>query len=390
MNDREVKAMDTTLTLSAAARPSVSLEIDLRDLIIRVHALGGFGNPATVTVVTGCVAVASHAGETFDQDGIPEVYLPGEIVGRSEFRGSKNCYVAVLAQYPGTVMVDVAQRLAGLSQDATDLAVVRFLYLLRLEDPIKLLSREARWCDPGGPARPAWLFRPASPGRPSGAELLKEKVKKLIEMETESTVHDRVQLWSNPDIREVSGSLFSRLDGLLRAWGLRLDSVSANRRYPASLYKIVLQFKTAEKCLLDAEPMERHQILIERLGLREANLPGIIADIRNFSESGKRGGAGLFTVVKERRRLAAEQGRLSIEGLVEWLQDESLLEAAIFLEELYSDKYDTQERELTEQIVFSAFRYPMLGLGEWGDTEHSLADVSRYRRIEARWEAPAR
>jgi hypothetical protein len=276
----------------------------------------------------------------------------------------------MLAQYPGKITVQATQKLAGLSQNDLDLAVAKFLYILRLEDPIRLLSREPRWHDPGEPDRPS------RPGRPSGADHLRETVSELIKTEIEVALSDRIQLWSHPDIREVAGSLFARLDGTLKAWGLRVESVSAYRRYPPTLYEITLQFRAFERYLLDANAREKRDLL-EKLDLRDADL----ADIRTFSEEGRRGGAGLFLVAKRQKQL---------DKFVKLLEERSALEAAIFLDDVYSTpgKHSAQAVELTEQVLLSAFRYPMLGLGEWGETEQSPAEVSRYRQIEGQWSAP--
>ena len=204
-----------------------------------------------------------------------------------------------------------------------------------------------------------------------GQEHLRATVKNLINDHLNSTLNDNVQLWSHADIREASGSIFSRLDRTLKAWGLRLDSeVPAYRRFPALLYEVTLQFKTLEEDLLKAEAAEK-QSLLEKLGLQSADL----LEIKNVSTQKGRG-AGLFMAARNRKN--------QIGSFIEWIASEgqSGLAAADFLRQVYSDKYAVREVELTEQVMLSAFHNPVLGLGEWGDTEHSAEESSQYRRLE--------
>ena len=123
---------------------SVTVNIDFNiDLILNVYDIGGKGNPSRLSVPIGRVAVLSHDQEAFDHDALPEVYLAGETIAKSRLRKGTQCVVAELAECPGTVSVTVTQRLAGISLTDNDLAFVKFLYHVRLEDPIKLLSRVA-------------------------------------------------------------------------------------------------------------------------------------------------------------------------------------------------------------------------------------------------------
>lgn len=316
----------------------VDVSFDI-ELILSVYTLGGKGRPGRASVPIGRVAVVSHDQEAFDHDSLPEVYLAGETITRSRFRRDAECVVIELAEYPGTVTVNLTQRLAGVSLTDGEMASARFLYHLRTEDPIKLLSREPKWMTS------------------DGAERLKTRVKELVNDELYATLSDSIYLWSHPDIREVSGSIFSRLDRTLKAWGLRLESeVPGYRVYPPLLYEVVLQFKESEIDLLEMEPAEKY-LLLERLGLQNADL----LKIQNISAQ-KGLGAGLFSAAKDRKK--------QIDPFIEWLASEEQMAraAAGFLRGVYSGDHSTQDVELTEQVVLAAFRHPMLGLGEWEDT----------------------
>ncbi|MBM3143092.1 MAG: hypothetical protein FJ005_08680 [Chloroflexi bacterium] len=330
---------------------SIDIKFDI-ELILGVYTIGSKDSPSRASVPVGRIAVVSHDGEAFDQDNLPEVYLAGEVITKNRFRKNAKCTIVELAEYPGTVSVGVTQWLAGLSLTTADPASAKFLYHIRLENPIRLLSREAKWMVADGQNR------------------LKTAVEDLIRDELNSVLNDNIQLWSHPDIREVSGSIFARLDAKLKAWGLRLDSdVPAYRVYPPLLYEVTLQFRTAESDLLDAEEAARQSLLM-KLGLQRDDIIGI----RNIRDQ-KGGGAGLLIAAKNRKK--------DIERFIEWLasDEEAALAAANFLRELYSGNYTARDIELTEQVVFWALRNPMLGLGEWGDTEHALSEVFSHHQL---------
>ena len=368
--------METDTNANANEDHFAGLSIDLAfELIEGVFALGRRGTPSRVHVHQGHVMVASHDQEAYDHDGFPEVYLAGEAVTKSEFRKGAECLVADLREYPGTVSVKATQRLAGISLADENLATAKFLYHLRLEDPIKLLSREAKWTTT------------------EGRKHLQTTVENLIYDDLKSALTDNVQqLWSHRDIREVSRLIFTRLDQTLRAWGIRLDSpvleehraylespVPAYRAYPQLLYEVVLQFKAAERDLLEAEGAER-STLLEGLGLESADL----LEIQNISAQVGGQGAGLFSVAKGRARQA--------DRFIEWLgsAEQSALAGANFLKEMRSPKYTARELELTEQVVLSAFRGPLLGLGERRGYEGRTIATSQFGRLEARFRTTSR
>jgi hypothetical protein len=85
-------------------------------------------------------------------------------------------------------------------------------------------------------------------------------------------------------------------------------------------------------------------------------------------------GAGLFLLAREKRE--------HVEKIAMWLEAHTALDAAVLLRNLYSEKFTSQETEITEQVLLAAFRYPMLGLGEWADEDQTLVEASKYRQLE--------
>ena len=57
-------------------------------------------------------------------------------------------------------------------------------------------------------------------------------------------------------------------------------------------------------------------------------------------------------------------------SFIEWFGTKAdyAMSVVKFLREVFSGKYDLREVELTEQVMLAAFKHPLLGLGEWGDT----------------------
>jgi hypothetical protein len=204
---------------------------------------------------------------------------------------------------------------------------------------------------------------------PEGPENLVKTVTALIEQEVGSTLlNTKVQIWSNPDVREVARIVWAPLNERLRSWGLRIECLPAYRRYPIRMYEIALQLRAAERHLLNAEPEEQSWILTE-LGLQPVDR----ARIDNYCKS-IAPGAGLFLLAREKRE--------HVEKIAMWLEAHTALDAAVLLRNLYSEKFTSQETEITEQVLLAAFRYPMLGLGEWADEDQTLVEASKYRQLE--------
>jgi hypothetical protein len=345
----------------APDEPFPPLSLDIQDLIVDVYPLGGRRGskryPGEVYVQVGQVVVATHGGDAFDQDKLPEVYIPGEKVAKAWYQ-RRPCLIAELAEYPGTIRLEVTQQLIGIS----DTAMARFTYPLKLHDPLRLLARDARWMNP------------------DGAERLRRNVSNLIQAEARAILLNtkEMRLWSHPDLHEVAGSLFARLDGQLDAWGIRLDNrkATAYRRLPKQLYEVALEFKAAERYLLDeSDPFQKRRLLAE-WKLQDIDLADIREPMARLGE-----GAGLF--------LAARRNRDCVSDLGKWLERHIGLDAARFLREMCSDGSPAQDVALTEQVILSAFKYPMLGLGEWGDSESNQIEAARYRQLETYLKAPA-
>jgi len=334
----------------------LQIAVDI-EVILNVFRLGGKGNPSRAHVPIGRVAVVSHDYEAFDHDGFPEVYLAGETITRSRFRKGAECIVAELAEHVGTVSARVRQRLPGISLTNQNLASAQFRYDLRLEDPIKLLSRE-----------PHWMTM-------EGRERLRTDLERLVRDDTKSAFADNVQqLWSHRDIREVSGAMFSRLDRTVRTWGIRVGAqVPAYRAYPHQLYEVVLQFAASERDLLQADLTES-SAHVQQLGLDSSAL----LEMKNISDQ-VGPGAGLFSAATARKK--------EIGPFVQWLSsaEQSSPAAANYLRGIVSPGHSATEVELSVQVVLSAFRNPVLGLGERADTEHGIVDTSQFGELEAQF-----
>lgn len=308
------------------------------DLILGVLDLAKSNKPYVVDF--GQVVVASQA---VDHDGIPEIYFAGEVVERRKYRNNTKSLIWVLKEYPGPISITAQERLSGISRNPSDQAVATFLYHLHIQDPIKLISREADLTSL------------------EGRQHLNHEVKRLIEEELRSTLNDKIQLWTSNAIGEVSGKLFSRLNAKLDAWGLQVDyNPVSNRKYPQQLYEIQLQFRASERYLF-ADTLEKKLPLLERLGLK----PEDWTPMRIFSKQNGEG-AGLFDAAKNRKNSNGQIARF-----IEWLgsDEQKALAAANFLKDLYCGNYGKIEIELSEQIVLSTFRNIMLCVGEWGETE---------------------
>jgi hypothetical protein len=302
--------------------------------------------PYSVTVQLGTVALATHNADLYDQDNFPEVYLTGEVVTKGTFIPGDKAIVALLAFRMKQIYVKVTRPLVGISLVEGDVAMTEFSFLPQLEDPVRLLRSEKDWHTPNGPER------------------LRKTITELVERDVRAVLAESIQIWSAPHIEEVSGIIFSRLNSKLKAWGLRLcQEAFPHRKYPKNLSEIALQFKAAERELVEAEGSWRN-LLLRKLGLEAVNL----REIQNIAE-GRGAGAGLFTLAKNRKK--------QIKPFIDWLNEQGASAAARFLEEVTSGKYMAQEVELSEQVLLASFRHPVLGLGEWGDTEQMLADTSQ-------------
>jgi len=297
-------------------------------------------------VPNGRIAVAYHDFESFSNTGLPEVYLTGETIRTQGFIRRTRCHVVELQEYPGTISYTMMQFLCGVSQGASDMASVRLVFNLSLEDPIRLLRHASNILEP------------------TTREDLNARVEQMIREElasatnTSDLTRGALQLWYHPDVRKAADSVFARLDRLLRQWGIRLTSdSSAYRHYPAVLREMVLQLRAVEQDILSIDNLAQ---------LTPQFSPGDMAKIKNVSKTSG-DGSGLFTVIRNKRRNAQV-----FSDIVGWLDSENAsapLVANLF-RELYLNQnaYSRQAIELSELVILSAFERQEMGF-EWGETE---------------------
>ena len=341
-------------------QPILPVEVDFHPFV-RVSELGSKGTPSALTVQTGVVAYAAHNWNPFDHDGVREIYLDGETISKQgRFFYKDHCIVAQLAEKPGRFWVTLNKVLPGISENNNDAATVLFMYFLRIEDPREFLRNRMDW------------------ETSKGQERLRKQVRDTIAIDVDATlVNNDIRLWSAPRIADIADEMAGSLDRKLNEFGLAVTtSYLAQRRYPARLTQIVLQFKAMEKNLLEAQG-EDQRILFDRLGLE-------ISDrVRLKSESEGYGtGAGLLVV--------ARHPRVRVDRFITWFCEDGVPEAARLLGELYSQdqeedkgKKSSEDVLLTESILRSAFKYPMLGLGEWSPNALNMEGLSEYRQLEA-------
>lgn len=299
-----------------------------------------------IGIKTGTIGLATHNRDPFDHDGLPEIYLEGETVSGNPFRRNDQCVVAELAEQPGRFWFQLTAFLPGISDNENDLAMVRFLYFLRFHDTRAFLQANMKW-----DAR-------------EGQTELKNTIREIIIRDVQATVMDYLQVWTSFRIGDVADKLFVSLDMKLKEWGIALTpSFIAQRWYPERLSKVVLQLMAAERSLLEMKGTRR-DALLARLGISPADLKNLETESERYGS-----GAGLF-----------EQAQKNTVAFIAWLRLERAVEAAEFLEKLYSGKYAPGDVALSENVVRSAFRYPMLGLGEWG-IRQKLAEITEYHQL---------
>jgi hypothetical protein len=232
-------------------------------------------------------------------------------------------------------------------------AIAQFEYLLCIQDPIRLLSIESQWHSA------------------DGKERLVKGIKDALRSEMNMILTEDIKLWSSPTIDEVSAQILEQLDRKLPLWGLGLEKVAiAERRFPAQLSEIVLQFASAEIELLESQE-DRKYSLFRKLGLSAVDE----VELKNISE--KEGvGAGLFSMAMKKSSRA--------NAFIEWFgtKVDHAMSVVRFLREIYSGKYELREIELTEYVMLAAFQHPILGLGEWGNAMRN-AQMSEYLRLGA-------
>lgn len=348
INKAEVMETDLAVEQQTAQPnvPGLRLRVAF-DPFVRVSELKGKRRTRRVQVSHGSVAFAAHDAEWHDYEGLPENYRADEVVVRPEQRGSGRSVVVELAETPGYIQCILSARLAGISATESDLAQAYLGYQIRLFRPSDFLAVHAGWPSPEGRSE------------------LTEMIRSWIE-ECACTVlfEDAIQVWSSPRVADAAAMLYDRLDATLKGWGLALSKPVAWRKFPGRLTAIALGFEAAERGLLELPPLEREQTLAE---LRLTDGDRLMME----NEAKRRGwGAGLF--------LAA---RKDSQRFAEWLRKAGMFELAEFLDRLCSEK--PQEIALTENVLLSAFRHPLLWVGERRDKDLALTSASDYYEFES-------
>jgi len=344
--------------LAPAPLSNVRIQVEL-EIVYNAFMLGGKGQPSRASVPVGRVFVLSHDHDTYDQEGLPEVYLAGEVVSKNRLWGKAQCWVVELAEFPGKVSFRVIQPLAAISQTEDDVASLDASLYIRLQDPILLLRRV------GG----KWMTE-------QDRISFNKRVEEDIQRRLEQVLAGRIQLWSG-DERQVYDRLFSGLDGELERIGLRVDttnametSIIAIRRYPANLYEVALQLAKAGRMAQYMIDAGQQEVLLEQTGLSQRNLTAIEA----VSEER---GVGLFLVFKD----ASPEAKEKMAG---WLEAQGAKIAATFAQKLYSEEHEEREVKLSEQVLLAALRNPMLTIGEWLQKESETPQVTLFQRLQSR------
>jgi hypothetical protein len=329
------------------SNPDIVINLDPR---LTICELGAKGTPKRVTVQLGSVGLAIRDGDPYDHDGFPEVYLPGETISKNPYADEEKTIAALLAFRMKEIYIKVSQFLPGISTNEDDVAIAEFSFLPQLVDPIKLLNTEKDW------------------DKQDGNELLRQTLTDLVKRDVVGVVSQSINLtplaiWLSPRIEQIAGVMFSRLNGKLKAWGLRLcQETFPRRKYPSSLLEIAYQLKLAEKDIIEAG--DQQSALLSRLGIDAAHF-GRIKSISN--EYGA--GVGLLVIVTENRTNPDHP-------IIQWFREQGLLELERFAREISSEKYRNQQAEIevSARVLHAVLRYPALGLGEWGDTEQDIPE----------------
>jgi hypothetical protein len=315
------------------------------------------------SVPAGRIFVLSYDHDTYDQEGLPEVYLAGEVVSKNRLRGDVQCQVAELAEFPGKVSFRVIQSLTAISQTDDDVASLDASFYVRLRDPLLLLRRA------GG----NWMTE-------RGRATFNEEVREVIRERLGQILTSRIQLWSE-DEHQLYEKIFSSLDDGLRRIGLCVDTSNANapetsiiavRRYPANLYEIALQFAKAERTIRYMIEVGEHDKLVEQTGFSEN-------DLRDLVVIEAETGVGLLLQL----RGASPEMK---EKVADWLETQGVKIAAAFVRDLYAEENAQQAIKLSEQVLLAAIRNPMLTMGEWLQRGSDIPQAPLFQRLQSRVE----
>jgi hypothetical protein len=319
---------------------------------IKTYTIGKGTKQTQMRVGPGRIVYAPLYGPE-DRERLLDVYLEGQSI-ILDYGGEDRCQVFDCALVAGRFGVKVNQPLAGISITQDDVASISLECKLRIENPQKYLE---------------------SIGNPTAEhelKILRHDVARFIASEIKTKFREDLQIWSKPKVGQVMDVVFALLDDRLKEWGLRLrKAVAAERKYPARLNDLVIDFRTTEQEFFDLDWRLR-DALCEEWGFQVT----AFAEMQHVSEKSGRG-AGLLWI--------ARKNKSHIEPFLEWLtvKRNPATVARDFLKEIYIDQRPPRDdTELSEQLVFSAIRHPVLGLGEWADTELEHPEKSEYLILE--------
>lgn len=344
------------------------LYIDVSIKIARgIHSLEKKrGGKRQIAIPQGQIGLVIRDNEIVDPQHFSEVYIGGEVVRLPYFERDANAWVLLLANRIGSIKVDLKREFPGLSINSADHAMSRFMYSIQIVDPIRFVQQFNGRND---------IF-----GANTDLSLLENEIRTIVDTEIKAVFYNlHIDIWTNPDIRRVSTELLGQINNSLDQLGLKLGAAaSVYRKYPQNLHQIVLELRAAEMELLRSRDEVDLLNFTDILGL-DANE---ITQFENVSyQLGE--GAGFFQKAVEKR------GR--IRKFISWLEnsERNLKTAAQFLRELYGSEpnIDIVETEITEtstpdlekeklphlstdialveKILYSSFKNPMLGVGEW-------------------------
>jgi hypothetical protein len=314
----------------------IDLQVSI-EAVIGSFELGDKGKSKNKSVPLGQIYVLSHGYDASCMDEFPEIYLAGDTI-ITDHNKEAQYFVAVMSEFPGTISCVIRQSLAAISLEEGEPARASFIVPVRLFDPIKTLRR----------SKGDWTS-------PKGRRSIHTDLKEQLEHRLHEILEDKIQLWS-AEKQEVLNYIFSILNRHLGEWGLRIDTrtVSLIRKYPKMLYEIVLQFAKGERLLLEDVAAGKREMIISEVGISNEEITTIQA-IAAQREKGE--GAGLFLVTRD--------GPKPLKNKVsDWLKIQGLASAANYVSSLYSGKHSERDVKLSEQVLFFAFRNPVLGLGE--------------------------
>ncbi len=339
--------------------PPSPIDIDINLETIRgVYSLDDKKDNSPRSVPPGSVFILLHDNEPHDHDGQDEVYYYGEEVVKSHLRRKARAVNVELAEFPGHIDIIARKKLLAISQRDDEVATFELSIPVQLNDPILFLRRAGLGWRLQGNNR-AWL------------EALRRK-----ESEWHSSLRNWIQLFICNDIqlwsgeqRKLVGRIAEMLDRKLAEWGLGIDTglgphsamlIDTPRYYPKAANNIALQFAKAEKLVLEAaasgktfeDSLDDRALAALQVSVEQPNtVPG----------------ESLFEIIRGKLASAdSEHLELIRSETADLLKRLAAPAASGFIMRLYTND-DPQENEikLSEQVMLSAIRNPVLAVGEW-------------------------